>query len=78
MEDSLHVYNFMIGKQLADVLTRCSSHPQGESEARCQNMHSHVSTAAHSSIHVTGGWGATPRPLVMCILECAAVGKCMF
>ena len=33
-EDS--VYNFKIGKQLA---IRCSSHPQGKSEARCQNMH---------------------------------------
>ena len=27
----------MFGVQLADVLTRCSSHPQGISEARCEN-----------------------------------------
>ena len=27
----------MIGVQLADVLARCSSHPQGKSEARCEN-----------------------------------------
>ena len=25
----------MLGVQLADVSTRCSSHPQGKSEARC-------------------------------------------
>ena len=28
-----------IGKRLADILTRSSSHPQGKSEARGQNMH---------------------------------------
>ena len=35
------VYNFKIGKQLADVSTTmfCASHPQGESETRCQNMY---------------------------------------
>ena len=27
----------MLGVQLADVLTRCSSHPQGKSEVRCEN-----------------------------------------
>ena len=27
------MYDFMIGEQLADVSTRCSSHPWGESEA---------------------------------------------
>ena len=27
----------MFGVQLADVSTRCSSHPQGVSEARCEN-----------------------------------------
>ena len=27
----------MLGVQLADVLTRCSSHPKGKSEARCRN-----------------------------------------
>ena len=26
----------MLGVQLADVSTRCSSHPQGKSEARCE------------------------------------------
>ena len=34
-EDSLN--NLMYGVQLADVSTRCSSHPQGISEARCEN-----------------------------------------
>ena len=48
----------MIGKQLADISTRCSSHSQGESESRCQDMH--LSTAVHSRIHVTGGWGVDP------------------
>ena len=28
----------MLDVQLADVLTRCSSHPQGKSEARCIDM----------------------------------------
>ena len=28
----------MFGVQLADVSTRCSSHPQGISEARCENV----------------------------------------
>ena len=27
----------MFGVQLADVSTRCSSHPQGKSEVRCEN-----------------------------------------
>ena len=31
------VDNLMLGVQLADVSTRCSSHPQGKSEARCEN-----------------------------------------
>ena len=31
------VDNLMFGVQLADILTRCSSHPQGKSEARCEN-----------------------------------------
>ena len=31
------VDNLMFGVQLADVLTRCSSHPQGKSEAMCEN-----------------------------------------
>ena len=31
------VDNLKFGVQLADVLTRCSSHPQGISEARCEN-----------------------------------------
>ena len=30
------VDNLMLGVQLADVSTRCSSHPQGKSEARCE------------------------------------------
>ena len=34
-EDSF-VDNLMLGVQLADVSTRCSSHPQGKSEARCE------------------------------------------
>ena len=29
--------NLIFGVQLADVSTRCSSHPQGISEARCEN-----------------------------------------
>ena len=45
-------------KHLADVSTKCSSHLQGESEARCQNIH--LSTAAHSRIHMTGGRGMVP------------------
>ena len=32
------VDNLMLGVQLADVSTRCSSHPQGKSEARCEMM----------------------------------------
>ena len=28
----------MLGVQLADVSTRCSSHPQGKSEARCKKL----------------------------------------
>ena len=32
----IHVDNLMLGVQLADVSTRCSSHPQGKSEARCE------------------------------------------
>ena len=35
-EDSF-VDNLMLGVQLADVLTRCSSHLQGKSEVRCEN-----------------------------------------
>ena len=35
-EDSF-VDNLMLGVQVADVSTRCSSHPQGKSEARCEN-----------------------------------------
>ena len=31
------VDNLMLGVQVADVSTRCSSHPQGKSEARCEN-----------------------------------------
>ena len=31
-------------KKLVDILTRCSSHPQAKSEARCQNMHSYSHT----------------------------------
>ena len=31
------VDNLMLGVQLADVLTRYSSHPQGKSETRCEN-----------------------------------------
>ena len=31
------VDNLMLGVQLADVLTRCSSHPQGKSETKCEN-----------------------------------------
>ena len=27
----------MFGVQLADISTRCSSHPQGKSEVRCEN-----------------------------------------
>ena len=27
----------MLGVQLADVSTRCSSHPLGKSETRCEN-----------------------------------------
>ena len=34
-EDSF-VDNLMLGVQLADVSIRCSSHPQGKSEARCE------------------------------------------
>ena len=46
------VDNLMFDVQLADVSTRCSSHPQGKSEARCENdgdlqarlvcLHTHV------------------------------------
>ena len=32
----LFVDNLMLGVQLADVSTRCSSHPQDKSEARCE------------------------------------------
>ena len=32
----------MIGIQLADVSTRCSSHPQGKGEARCQNLEAFI------------------------------------
>ena len=35
-EDSF-MDNLMLGVQLADLSTRCSSHPQGKSEARCEN-----------------------------------------
>ena len=31
------VDNLVIGVQLADVSTRCSSHLQGKGEARCEN-----------------------------------------
>ena len=31
------VDNLMLGVQFADVSTRCSSHPQGKSETRCEN-----------------------------------------
>ena len=31
------VDNLMLGVQLADVSTRCSNHPQGKSETRCEN-----------------------------------------
>ena len=31
------VDNLMLGVQVADVSTRCSSHPRGKSEARCEN-----------------------------------------
>ena len=31
------VDNLTFSVQLIDVLTRCSSHPQGKSEARCEN-----------------------------------------
>ena len=35
-EDSF-VDNLMLSVQLADISTRCSSHPLGKSEARCKN-----------------------------------------
>ena len=40
------VYKLKIGKQFANVLTtcRCSGHPQGKSEARCQNKHLFIVT----------------------------------
>ena len=31
------VDNLMLDVQLANILTRCSSHPQGKSEIRCEN-----------------------------------------
>ena len=31
------VDNLMLSIQLADVSSRCSSHPRGKSEARCNN-----------------------------------------
>ena len=34
-EDSLQTINCLV--KLAGVSTRCSSHPQGKSEARCEN-----------------------------------------
>ena len=35
-EDSF-MDNLMLDVQLADISTRCSSHPQGKNEARCKN-----------------------------------------
>ena len=35
----------MFGVQLADVSTRCSSHPQGKSEARCENAGEFIGVA---------------------------------
>ena len=36
-EDSLWTIYLMFGIQLAGVLTRCSSHPQGKSEVKCKS-----------------------------------------
>ena len=36
----------MFGVQLADVLTRCSSHPQGKSEARYEKCWCSIGVAA--------------------------------
>ena len=38
----------MLGVQLADVSTRCSSHPQGKSEARCENDGNFIGLRAHA------------------------------
>ena len=54
----------MIGKQLANILTRCSSHPQGESEGRCQTCTYLYYT--HSRIHVTRGWGVEGETSASC------------
>ena len=37
-QQRLFVDNLMLGVQLADVSTRCSSHSQGKSEARCKQF----------------------------------------
>ena len=39
------VDNLMLGVQLANVSTRCSSHPQGKSEARCENYGNFIGAA---------------------------------
>ena len=36
-EDSEFVDNLILGVQIVDVSVRCSSHPRGKSEARCEN-----------------------------------------
>ena len=48
----------MLGVQLADVSTRCSSHPQGKSEARCEidgNFYRHM-------LHNAEGCCGAPAP----------------
>ena len=52
-EDSF-VDNLMLGVQLADVSTRCSSHPQGKSEARCE-----IDGRPHLPV---SPWGGGPSP----------------
>ena len=66
-EDSF-VDILILGVQLADVLTRCSSYPQGKSEVRCKNdgnfyrCGSPVQRSKHYNVVGAGAARADPAP----------------
>ena len=47
--------NLMLGVELANVLTRCFSHPRGKSEVRCENDGNLKAWLLNAEMHATRG-----------------------